>query len=83
MKAIETIIPAWRMAISNRPVLKPLIIHSDRGVQYACNAFRNQIFIRIDRPLFKGDVKHRFLLVCYSALLNCKDIILYKIRKKV
>ena len=29
------------MAKSNRPVLKPLIFHSDRGVQYACNAFRN------------------------------------------
>ena len=41
MKAIETIIPAWRMAKSNRPILKPLVFHSDRGVQYACNAFRN------------------------------------------
>lgn len=41
MTTHETIIPAWRMAMSNRPILKPLLFHSDRGVQYACKAFRN------------------------------------------
>lgn len=43
MKAIETIVPAWRMACLNRPVKRPLLFHSDRGVQYACKTFRNLI----------------------------------------
>jgi transposase InsO family protein len=29
------------MAVKNRPLDGRLIFHSDRGVQYACNAFRN------------------------------------------
>ena len=35
-----TIIPAWKMAISKRSITKPLIFHSDRGIQYASNEFR-------------------------------------------
>ena len=41
MTAQETVIPAWRMACRNRPIQKDLIFHFDRGVQYACKAFRN------------------------------------------
>lgn len=41
MTAQETVIPAWRMACQNRPIVDELIFHSDRGVQYACKAFRN------------------------------------------
>ena len=41
MTAQETVIPAWRMACRNRPIQKDLIFHSDRGVQYACKAFRD------------------------------------------
>jgi putative transposase len=41
MKAIETTIPALRMALINRTPEKDLIFHSDRGVQYCCAAFRN------------------------------------------
>ena len=40
MKASRTIIPAWRMAVLNRPVFKPLIFHSDQGIQYASSEFR-------------------------------------------
>lgn len=40
MKASETVIPAWRMAVVNRGFSKGLIFHSDRGVQYACGEFR-------------------------------------------
>lgn len=36
-----TIIPAWRMAVARRPIVSELIFHSDRGVQYACEAFTN------------------------------------------
>lgn len=40
MKAIDTVIPAWKMAEKNRPVSGPLIFHSNRGVQYACSDFK-------------------------------------------
>ena len=43
MKAIDTTIPAWKMATTNRPVQEKLIFHSDRGVQYACNAFTEHL----------------------------------------
>ena len=39
----ETIIPAWKMALSKRKIDSPLIFHSDRGVQYASTLFRNHI----------------------------------------
>jgi transposase InsO family protein len=41
LKASETILPAWKIAVKNRPIVTPLIFHSDRGVQYACNEFRD------------------------------------------
>ena len=41
MKTCDTVMPAWKMAIKNRPIVTPLIFHSDRGVQYACHEFRN------------------------------------------
>jgi len=41
MKTNDTVIPAWKMAIKNRPVTAELIFHSDRGVQYACHEFRD------------------------------------------
>jgi putative transposase len=40
MKAADTVIPAFKMAQSRRPIIQRLIFHSDRGVQYACNEFR-------------------------------------------
>ena len=39
LTAANTVIPAWRMAVGNRPLNKQLIFHSDRGIQYACNEF--------------------------------------------
>ena len=35
----ETIIPAWLMATTNRPINEKLLFHSDRGIQYACDEF--------------------------------------------
>lgn len=40
MKAVDSTIPAFNMALKNRPVIQPLIFHSDRGIQYACNEFK-------------------------------------------
>ena len=39
----KTIIPAWRTALSKRNITKPLIFHSDRGVQYTSNLFRKHL----------------------------------------
>lgn len=41
MKTSDTVIPAWKMAVKNRPITSELIFHSDRGVQYACHEFRD------------------------------------------
>ncbi len=37
----ETIIPAWKMAISKRKINHKLIFYSDIGIQYASHKFRN------------------------------------------
>lgn len=39
LRAENTCIAAWRMAVKNRPPSSSLIFHSDRGVQYACHVF--------------------------------------------
>lgn len=41
MKAMDTVIPAFNMAKRNRPITQDLIFHSDQGIQYVCNEFRN------------------------------------------
>jgi transposase InsO family protein len=43
MTAQATSVAAWRMAIRNRPVNDSLLFHSDRGIQYACQEFREQL----------------------------------------
>jgi putative transposase len=39
IKADGTVMPAWNMAILNRPIMRQLIFHSDQGVQYGCHDF--------------------------------------------
>ncbi len=39
----DTIMPAWKMAISKRKISHKLIFHSDRRIQYASRSFRNLI----------------------------------------
>jgi putative transposase len=41
LKAVYTTVPAWIMAVRNHPITQELIFHSDRGIQYACNEFKN------------------------------------------
>ncbi|GLU54705.1 transposase [Dyadobacter frigoris] len=43
MKAEDTSVAALKMAFKNYPVKKPMLFHSDRGIQYACNEFRKQL----------------------------------------
>ena len=58
LKAIHTTIPAWMMAVRNRPITQVLIFHSDRGVQYACNEFKELLasYKLVERSMSrKGD----------------------------
>ena len=43
LRAVDTSVAAWRMALKNRAVEGQLLFHSDRGVQYACTEFRDQL----------------------------------------
>ncbi|HVI48040.1 MAG TPA: IS3 family transposase [Chitinophaga sp.] len=43
MTATETIVTAWQMAIRNRSVVKDMVFHSDRGVQYAVMSSGNYL----------------------------------------
>lgn len=43
MTAKDTTVAALKMATKNRPVIRPLIFHSDRGVQYSCDEFRREL----------------------------------------
>lgn len=51
----QTILPAWKMAITNRPIKQPLIFHSDRGVQYACDEFKKVL----KNPLIKQSMSRK------------------------
>jgi len=58
LKAVHTTIPAWMMAVRNRPITQVLIFHSDRGVQYACNEFKELLasYKLVERSMSrKGD----------------------------
>ena len=58
LKASDTTVPAWIMAVNNRPITQKLIFHSDRGVQYACNEFTNLLrgYKLVERSMSrKGD----------------------------
>jgi transposase InsO family protein len=61
MRTKDTVIPAWRMAISKRRITSELIFHSDRGIQYACNEFKN---------VLKANV---FVKQSMSRKANCWD----------
>lgn len=60
MTAKNTSVEAIRMAIKNRGVKDGLIFHSDRGIQYACEEFREVI------------VENR-ILQSMSRKVNCWD----------
>lgn len=40
LKTRDTVVPAWLMAIGNRPITSRLLFHSDRGIHYACDEFK-------------------------------------------
>lgn len=63
LKAKDTVIPALNKACSARPIQAgdSLIFHSDRGIQYACNQFKETI------------KKYKWIEQSMSAKGNCYD----------
>jgi len=55
-----TVLPALAMAVMNRKPAAGLIMHSDRGIQYACNDFREKL------------EKHK-MIQSMSSTGNCYD----------
>jgi len=58
LKVVHTTIPAWKMAVRNRLITRKLLFHSDRGIQYACNEFKNLLssYKLVERSMSrKGD----------------------------
>ena len=43
MDAEATTVAACQIAIRNMPLFHSLLFHSDRGMQYTCSAFREQL----------------------------------------
>jgi len=43
LRAHDTVLPAWNAAVATRPITQALVLHSDRGIQYACDAFTKEI----------------------------------------
>ncbi|MFC6096442.1 IS3 family transposase [Flavobacterium qiangtangense] len=57
----QTIIPAWKMAVSKREITESLLFHSDRGIQYASIEFRKLIN------------KNTLIIQSMSRKANCWD----------
>lgn len=56
MRAEDTTLPAWKMAVNNRKPKNDIIFHSDRGVQYACNEFTD---VLNKNPLVKRSMSRK------------------------
>lgn len=56
MSASETIIPAWKAACQKRTITQELIFHSDRGIQYCCQEFRDLLKAR---PLIRQSMSRK------------------------
>ena len=77
LKAVHTTIPAWRMAVRNRPITQVLIFHSDRGVQYACNEFKELLssYKLVERSMSrKGDCWDNAVVESFFKTLKVEHI---------
>jgi putative transposase len=43
LRAQDTVLPAFNAAVATRPITQALLLHSDRGIQYACDAFTKEV----------------------------------------
>lgn len=75
LRATDTVIPAWRAALSTRPVTEPLIFHSDQGVQYGCDALIDELSKnkRVTQSMSrKGDCWDNAVAESFFKTLKCE-----------
>ncbi|MFT6369249.1 MAG: putative transposase [Maribacter sp.] len=82
MKAVETSIEAFKMALYNRN--ENLIFHSDKGVQYACSNFtkiinKNNIIQRMSR---EGNCWGNAVAESFFKTLKTESIYQYDFKSK-
>lgn len=85
LSARDTSIRAYRMAINNRPITGKLIFHSDRGVQYACNTFKNLLEANgnIIRSMSrKGDCWDNAVAESFFKTLKTECVYQYKFKTR-
>jgi transposase InsO family protein len=80
----ETVLSAFRMAVTNRKPSKAMIFHSDRGVQYACSAFANTIdAYDIRRSMSrKGNCWDNAVAESFFKTLKCELVYGNKLKSK-
>ena len=81
LKVDQTVIPAWRMAVINRPIDQDLIFHSDRGVQYACSVFASflETYQNVSRSMSrKGDCWDNAVAESFFKTIKSELIYQYK-----
>ena len=75
LTAKDTCVKAFQMAKKNRKVSSGMIFHSDRGAQYACEEFRNQIKGEIVQSMSrKGNCWDNAVAESFFRNLKCEMI---------
>ena len=85
LKATQTVIPAWKMAITNRAIIDQLIFHSDRGVQYASNALAHllETHPKVSRSMSrKGDCWDNAVAENFFKLIKSEMVYHFKFRTR-
>lgn len=75
LRAADTVLPAWRSAVSTRPLTGPLIFHSDQGVQYGCDAVVAEVTKdrRVTQSMSrKGDCWDNAVAESFFKTLKCE-----------
>lgn len=76
MTASETTVSALKMAVMNRGVKPGTIIHSDRGVQYACDEFKSLVekYKMVQSMSRKGNCWDNAVAESFFKTLKCELI---------
>lgn len=75
LRAADTVLPAWRSAVATRPLTGSLIFHSDQGVQYGCDAMRDEVGKdkRVTQSMSrKGDCWDNAVAESFFKTLKCE-----------
>lgn len=75
LRAADTVLPAWRSAVSTRPLSSSLIFHSDQGVQYGCEMLMDEVskYKRVTQSMSrKGDCWDNAVAESFFKTLKCE-----------